>query len=114
MSKKLDELKADIKETEARLLKLEDAYEGEEDERKAVVLDNRMSRTEAKLSKLIDKADALREKEGNEPEEKEEKEEIEDEDIVCGICGSDLYEVEGEEGVLWCEKCNEYWEEEDE
>jgi len=107
MSKKLDEIKVDIREMEKRLLSLEDAYEGEEDERKAVVLDNKMSRTEKKLDKLIDKADALREKEGNEPEEKENAEE---DDTVCPECGSDLLEVE--EGVYLCEKCMDYYTEE--
>ena len=107
MSKKLDGIIADIRETEKRLLSLEDAYEGEEDERKAVVLDNRMSRTEVKLNKLIDRADALREKEGNEPEEKEN---VEEDDTVCPECGSDLLEVE--EGVYLCEKCMDYYTEE--
>jgi len=108
MSKKLDEIKVDIREMEKCLLDLEDAYEGEEDERKAVVLDNKMSRTEKKLDKLIDRADALREKEGNEPEEKEE--DVEVDDTVCPECGSDLLEVE--EGVYLCENCMDYYTEE--
>ena len=106
MSKKLDEIITEIRETEKCLLKLEDAYEIEEDERKTVVLDNRITRTEKKLDKLIDKADALREKEGNKLEEKEE----EVDDSVCPVCGSDLLEVE--DGVYLCEKCQEYYTEE--
>jgi hypothetical protein len=121
--KKLEEVLEDIKKMDELLRDLERKYENEEDERKGEVILRRAERTEKHLDKLIDKADAMRENENNEVDKKtgekfkkkedseKEEEEEEDEDI-CPSCGADLYEEE--DGTLFCEKCNEYYERMDE
>lgn len=111
--KKLEEILEEIKAMDETLRDLEKRYESEEDERKGEVIWKRAKRTEVRLDKLIDKADAMRENENDETDKKtgekfEEniKEEL-DED-VCSDCGGDL--IEEEDGTLYCEKCNEYYE----
>ena len=112
--KTLDEVLEEIKKMDEVLRDLEKRYEDEENEKKGEVIWKRAERTEARLNKLIDKADAMRENEHNETdkntgkkfEDKEEPEET-DED-VCLSCGGDL--IEEEDGSLYCEVCNEYYE----
>jgi methyl coenzyme M reductase alpha subunit len=91
---------------------LERKYENEPDEKKSEVIWRRAERTEARLDKLIDKADAMREKEEVKEKPKEEtKEDLEDseeDEDVCPDCGGDL--IEEEDGMLFCEKCHEYYE----
>ena len=111
--KKLEEILEEIKNMDELLQDLEKKYEEEPDERKAENILTRKERTEARLDKLIDKADALREKEEAKPSEdvkdKEEVPEEEEEDEeVCPSCGADLYEEE--DGTLYCESCHEYYE----
>ena len=107
----LEETIAAISEVESRIVSLERQYESEEDGHKAELLWRKMERAQSRLDKLIDEADVLRAKESEKEEKKEEKEEKEEEDEdVCPVCGSDLLEVE--DGMLYCESCEEYYERE--
>lgn len=99
----LEETIAAIAEVENRVVSLEREYEVEEDGHKAELLWRKMERAQSRLDKLIDEADALRSK------SKEGKAQKEDED-VCPLCGSDLLELE--DGMLYCESCEEYYERE--
>ena len=115
--KKLEEILDEIKNMDETLRDLEKRYEAEEDERKGEVIWKRAERTQARLDKLIDKADALREKEEAKPpedvkdkEEASEEEEVDEE--VCPDCGGDL--IEEEDGTLFCESCREYYERKEE
>jgi uncharacterized protein YbaR (Trm112 family) len=110
--KKLEEILEEIKKMDELLRDLEKRYEDEADERKAEVIWKRAERTEARLDKLIDKADAIREKEDvkEDPEKakKEDPEEDPEEDeVVCPDCGGDL--IEEEDGTLYCEQCREWF-----
>jgi DNA repair exonuclease SbcCD ATPase subunit len=117
--KTLEELLEEIKKMDELLQDLERRYEEEPDEKKSEVIWRRVERTEARLDKLIDKADVMREK-GAEREERKAKKEFikdkedkqeedsEDDEDVCPDCGGDL--IEEEDGGLYCESCHEYYE----
>ena len=107
----VEDLEVKIKEAKAKLVSLEDLYEKEENEAKASKLEYRISRQDEVVDKLIDRQDVLLNKEdaevqNNGKDKNEEEEEVDD--TVCPSCGSDLYEEE--DGVLYCEKCGEYYE----
>jgi light-regulated signal transduction histidine kinase (bacteriophytochrome) len=117
--KKLEDLLEEIKKMDELLKDLERRYEDEADEKKSEVIWRRAERTEARLDKLIDKADAIREKEETKEPEKKADEKVEEEDSeedldedVCPSCGGDL--IEEEDGMLFCEACYEYYEKIDE
>jgi uncharacterized protein YbaR (Trm112 family) len=111
---KLEEVLEEIKKMDELLRDLETNYEDEEDERKAEVIWRRAERTEARLDKLIDKADAIREKESLKESKEEDLKESKEEDSedfdeeVCPDCGGDLFEEE--DGALYCEQCREWYE----
>jgi uncharacterized protein YbaR (Trm112 family) len=109
--KKLEEVLEDIKKMDELLRDLERKYENEEDEKKSEVIWKRAERTEARLDKLIDKADILREKEEAKEETKEDLEDSEEDEDVCPDCGGDL--IEEEDGGLYCDACKEWYERKD-
>ena len=100
-----EELEVKIKFEKTKLATLEEMYENEPNENKQTKLEYRISRQDESLNRLIERQDALLDKE-NKKEAKDEDKEVED-DTVCPICGSDLYE-DGD--FLYCEKCEEYYE----
>jgi len=114
----VDELEAKIADEKAKLALLEDRYAAEKDEHKATKLEYSISRKDEVIERLIDRQQTLldREIKDGEKEDLNDKD-AEEDDTVCPECGSDLFEVE--EGVLFCEKCKDYYteiegEEEDE
>lgn len=107
-----EELEARIKEEKTRLATLEEMYDHEEDENRASKLEYRISRQDEKLNRLIDRQDAIADKEEEDEQEDEPKDKNMDDDSVCPVCGSDLYD-EGD-GIFVCEKCNEFYEMEEE
>ena len=105
------ELEDAIKEEKKALVKLEDLYEREEDEKKCVKFEYRISRKEEQIDKLVDRQIALLDKEAETGAEgKDENAEEEDKD-VCESCGGDLVYVEtSDEGAVYeCEKCKELY-----
>jgi len=106
------ELEDKIKEEKAKLGLLEERYAAEEDEHKATKLEYSISRKDEVIDKLINRQQALLDREDKDEEKEDPNDkDAEEEDIVCPECGSDLYEIE--EGVYLCERCNEYYEEEE-
>jgi len=107
----VDELEAKIKEEKGKLAVLEDRYASEEDERKASKLEYSISRKDEVIERLVGRQQALLDREIKDGEKDNPKDkDVEEEDIVCLECGSDLLEVE--DGVYFCEKCQEYYTEE--
>ena len=105
----VEDLEVKIKEAKTKLVSLEDLYEKEENEAKASKLEYRISRQDEVVDKLIDRQDALLNKEDADAQNNgKDKNKEEEDETVCPECGSDLYEED--EGVLYCEKCGEYYE----
>ena len=109
----VEELEVEIKKQKAELAVLEKTYNSEEDESKYQKLEYKISRKEETIDKLIDRQDALLDKEVKDetkdnPKDKNAEEEDTD---VCESCGGDLIYVETtDEGDIWeCEKCHELY-----
>lgn len=102
---KLESITKEIEDTQKQIVALEAEYEKEEDETNSLKLETRLDRADKKLDKFVAQADAMRK-----DKLKETPKEDVDED-VCPECGSDLYDIG--EGLLFCEKCNEYYEDEE-
>ena len=105
--KSYEELEAEAKGILAQIATLESDFEKEEDESKLIRLDSRIERLDARKEKLYDRMDKISDAEAAEGD-KEEKVKEDVDDTVCPECGSDL--IEEEDGVLYCEKCGEYYE----
>jgi tRNA(Ile2) C34 agmatinyltransferase TiaS len=114
----LDEVLDKIKDTEKRIIDLDEKYAKEDNEKAAEVLWHRKERAEVKLDKLIDEADKIREgTEGAEnkstkstnPTKVEKAAKVEKDETVCLECGSDLEDMGGL--VYRCLNCGEYFEE---
>ena len=106
---KYEELEAKIKVEKAKLATLEEMYENEPDENKQTKLEYRISRMDEAVNRLIDRQDALVDKENKEEANngKDKDKDDEEDDTVCPTCGSDLYE-DGD--FLFCDKCDEFFE----
>ena len=110
----VEELEKKISEEKAKLVKLEEAYEKEEDEGKINKLQYSVSRIEENIDKLIDRQQALLDREAKDEEKPDAKDKIaeeEDED-VCSECGGDLILIgKDEEGidVYECISCGEMY-----
>lgn len=107
----VDEIEVVIKEKKAKLAKLEEAYEKEEDEGKINKLEYSMSRIEENIESLVDRQQNLLDREVKDAEKENPKDknaEEEDED-VCKTCGGDLQQIDEENGVaiFECIKCHE-------
>lgn len=104
-----EEMEAKIKEEKAKLAILEDAYEKETEEVKYQKIEYTIDRKQEAINRLIDRQDALIDKENKEEANngKDKDKDDEEDETVCPTCGSDLYE-DGD--FLYCEKCNEYFE----
>lgn len=105
----VEELEEEIKKEKKALLALEKTYEAEEDEKKCVKLEYKISRKEETIDKLIERQSTLLDKEAadsakEDPKDKNEEEEDAD---VCDSCGGDLVYVDttDEGDVYECEKC---------
>lgn len=109
----VDELEAKIKEEKAALVKLEQAYEKEEDESKITKLEFSMMRKEENIDKLIDRQQKLLEKEEGDAQKDDPKDKnAEEEDLdVCESCGGNLVQVGEDNGVaiFECENCKELY-----
>lgn len=104
-----DELESKIKEEKAKLAILEDAYEKEAEEVKYQKIEYSIDRKQEAINRLIDRQDSLVDKE-NKKEAKNGKDKEKDDEVddtICPVCGSDLYE-DGD--LLFCEKCEEWYE----
>lgn len=111
----VEELEEAIKAEKKSLSSLETLYEKEEDEKKTVKLEYKISRKEETIDKLIDRQQGLLDSENKEgvedkPNKKDKNAEEKDED-VCDSCGGDLVFVEtSDEGDIYeCEKCKELY-----
>ena len=93
-----------ITEEKAALVKLEEAYEEEEDETKIFKLESKLKRKDEAINKLIDRQQDLLDKEDEDKDENAE----EDED-VCPLCGGNLNQVGEENGaaIFECVECHE-------
>lgn len=107
------ELEVEIVKEKAVLLKLEEAYEKEEDGNKASKLEYQISRKEEQIDKLIDRQQKLldREAEDEEKENAKDKDAEEEDTDVCESCGGDLMQVgTSDEGDIFeCVKCKELY-----
>ena len=110
----VEELEVKIKQNKAKLGKLEEAYEKEEDETKINKLQYSMSRVEENIETLIDRQQKLLEREAEDEEKGEPKDKnAEEDDIdVCESCGGDLNQV-GEDpngtAIFECVNCKELY-----
>ena len=110
----VEELEKKISEEKAKLVKLEEAYEKEEDQNKVSKLEYSISRKEENIDKLIERQEVLLDRE-NKDEEKEkpkDKDAEEEDEDVCPECGGDLQLIgTDEEGidVYACEHCKELY-----
>ena len=110
----VEELEVEIKKEKDGLVKLEAAYEKEEDEGKSQKLEYKISRKEETIDKLIDRQQALLDREAKDEEKEKPKDKnVEEEDKdVCEECGSDLQLIgEDENGVeiFECVSCGELY-----
>ena len=110
----VEELEQKIKEKKAKLVRMEEAYEKEEDEGKINKLEYSISRIEENIETLIDRQQKLLDREAeDEAKEKPKDKNAEEEDLdVCEACGGDLVQVgEDEKGVaiFECTKCRELY-----
>lgn len=107
----VEELEVKIKDEKANLVKLEAAYEKEEDEKKTSKLEYSISRKEDAIDALIDRQQHLieRETEDEEKQNPKDKDAEEEDEDVCPECGGDLQEVGEENGVavFECVRCHE-------
>ena len=112
------ELEAKISEEKINLVKLEAAYEKEEDEAKLAKLEYRIARKDEAIVKLIDRQQVLLDRESADEAEDEAKEDPKDKDAeeedddVCESCGGDLQQVDvDDEGVVIfeCVRCKELY-----
>ena len=110
----VEEIEVEIKKEKEVLEKLEIRFEKEEDENKTDKLSFQISRKEEAINKLIDRQQALLDKEAKEGAKDDGKDKnVEEEDLdVCSECGSDLQLVGTDENgvdVYECEKCGELY-----
>ena len=110
----VEEIELEIKKEKDGLVKLEAAYEEEKDEGKSQKLEYKISRKEEMIDKLIDRQQALLDRETKDEEKKDPKDknkEEEDED-VCSECGGDVILIGKDENgvdVYECEQCKELY-----
>ena len=106
----VNELEAKIKVEKTKLATLEESYEKETDEAKQVKLEYQIARKDESVNRLIDRQNALLDKEetAGKEDKDEDKEEKEDEE-VCSECGGDLIFVGKDEktqkDIYECELC---------
>ena len=110
----VEELEKKISEEKAKLVKMEEAYEKEEDEAKISKLEYSISRKEESIDKLIERQQVLLDREVKDEEKPEAKDKnVEEEDTdVCESCGGDLVLIgKDEEGIdiYECEQCKELY-----
>lgn len=108
----VDEIEVRIREKTAKLAKLEEAYENEEDERKINKMEYSMSRLEENIESLVDRQQNLLDREAKDEEKENPKDkDADDDDEVCLACGGDLQQIGEENGVaiLECLKCHELY-----
>ena len=110
----VNELESEIKKEKEDLVKLEAGYEKEEDGAKSQKLEYKISRKEETIDKMVDRQQALLDREAKDEEKKDPKDknkEEEDKDI-CEECGGDLQLIgEDENGVeiFECVECHELY-----
>ena len=103
---KIEELEEKIAEAKAKLVKLEEAYEKEEDDSKIMKLEYAIGRKDEQISKLIDRQQNLLDREV----EDEDKIVEEEDEGVCPECGGGLILVGKDDSgidVYECELCHE-------
>ena len=108
----VEEIESEIKKEKEGLVKLEAAYEKEEDGAKAQKLEYKISRKEETIDKLIDRQQALLDREIKDEDKKDPKDKnAEEEDLdVCSECGGDLVMIDKDENgvdIYECEQCHE-------
>lgn len=110
----VDELEAEIKKEKDDILKLDAAYEKEEDAAKAQKLEYKISRKEETIDNLYSRQQTLLDREvKDEEKEKPKDKNAEEEDTdVCESCGGDLVLIGTDENgidIFECEKCKELY-----
>lgn len=110
----VEEIEVRIKEKKAKLVKLEEAYEKEEDEGKINKLQYSISRIEENIETLIDRQQKLLEREAEDEakEDPKDKDAEEEDTDVCESCGGDLVQVDEDENgtaIFECVKCKELY-----
>lgn len=110
----VEEIEGVLKQEKQKLVKLEEAYEKEEDENKISKLEYSISRKEENLDKLIERQQKLLDKETEDGKKEDPKDKnAEEEDLdVCESCGGNLVMVGVDDNnipVFECENCKELY-----
>lgn len=105
--KTYEELETEAKVISSQISELESQWESENEPERLAKMESKIDRLEARREKVLDRMDALTDKEAL--PENEDKEVEEGADFLCEDCGGDL--EKHKDGLYECVNCGELYEE---